>query len=988
MSRQETSNTFSDGLIKDLNPINTPNTALTDCVNGTIITYDGNEYSLQNDRGNYALENCKLRDGYIPIGTAEYGGIIYIVSYNPIEKKTEIGSYPSTRVVDTLDRIPDIEVPTSGSFSGDYSALLNKCKLNIFSGSDPEKYKLYPGDGYKLSEKSSTQVSCDEFFVIDEDKNSHDITDEIKVSNDEFIKVSWGVPGWIAVKTHIANIDSFSIGIKSISVPTYFQSDSKITIKYRFRIIATDKLITKNSSGLSVKYRLNENTSWNTINIKNDNIYSLGNGGYAYYIDTEDLIFDANENTTISITAVPYFYDIKYDTSEQTFTYKVSGAQDIGGIDIGKEIWKYKVLDDSLLVDFDTVGLEGYKDIENLNLLYSIYSLEGNSIIEREPIEGWRIAGMDTIFKIPFNDSFVKENMYVLLFELVPSNNNEAGSIFSKSQLLIVTELLNDKYKTSTNFNNIGFEDWITEYEKYVKDTNIRLEENEIGQATPIGIESLENFEPFKSTTDSYDDWKAGQGELESFNTLLSKSSYKKVKNTKEIDIERYYNYEKSFKLSTDTKLLTGPLWNNAIQNCTADIWCNNQKITLNLNKDGTIQPKENVIISGKCSIKSIYKPETLTGDGVTVWSYTLNDLSDTSNWTDGYIKCDLTTVKKTNNSRPVGVTITSSGKSLSSEMYWGITEGTLPAVIPLANQLKTHDTLFLKSITTCSAEKTSKLYGSVLRYENIYNAPERINSYEQRNTQYAYFIALPASDSYDKMQIIQIGDGKTTEEDAKNIFIKTISKFNKLICNDDAITGGFIKLVKIDTKTDSTTEVTCDGKIELKKVKYLDYDILKQSGREGLINTIQNNFSSLAINCNLLKSLYDWSELSIINLTSTKKSFDINNSELQQKLENSLREADNLIEERNNIIDAQYLKSGDPIYSIYSPNIKVYYKKDGITMDYSTGSILDSLNDKKPKGKKAMYEVTYWNGGFQDWAKSLYAFAYCDPSISLKSDS
>ncbi|MDD7753452.1 MAG: hypothetical protein PUJ51_02940 [Clostridiales bacterium] len=66
---------------------------------------------------------------------------------------------------------------------------------------------------------------------------------------------------------------------------------------------------------------------------------------------------------------------------------------------------------------------------------------------------------MDTIFKIPFNDSFVKENMYVLLFELVPSNNNEANSIFSKSQLLIVTELLNDKYKTSTNFNNIGFED-------------------------------------------------------------------------------------------------------------------------------------------------------------------------------------------------------------------------------------------------------------------------------------------------------------------------------------------------------------------------------------------------------------------------------------------------------------------------------------------------------------------------------------------------
>ena len=68
MSRQETSNTFSEGLIKDLNPINTPSTALTDCVNGTIITYDGNEYSLQNDKGNYGLKNCKLSPNYIPVG--------------------------------------------------------------------------------------------------------------------------------------------------------------------------------------------------------------------------------------------------------------------------------------------------------------------------------------------------------------------------------------------------------------------------------------------------------------------------------------------------------------------------------------------------------------------------------------------------------------------------------------------------------------------------------------------------------------------------------------------------------------------------------------------------------------------------------------------------------------------------------------------------------------------------------------------------------
>ena len=104
MSRQETNNTFSEGLIKDLNPINTPNTALTDCVNGTIITYDGNEYSLQNDKGNYGLEHCKLEPNYIPVGVKEYGDILYIVSYNPLNEHVQIGSYPSPEsITDSSD---------------------------------------------------------------------------------------------------------------------------------------------------------------------------------------------------------------------------------------------------------------------------------------------------------------------------------------------------------------------------------------------------------------------------------------------------------------------------------------------------------------------------------------------------------------------------------------------------------------------------------------------------------------------------------------------------------------------------------------------------------------------------------------------------------------------------------------------------------------------------------------------------------------------
>jgi len=81
--RKEATNTFGEGLIMDLNPLTTPNNVLTSCLNGTIITYNGNEYVLQNDMGNGRVETAYLPAGYVPVGVTEFGGIVYVVSYNP-----------------------------------------------------------------------------------------------------------------------------------------------------------------------------------------------------------------------------------------------------------------------------------------------------------------------------------------------------------------------------------------------------------------------------------------------------------------------------------------------------------------------------------------------------------------------------------------------------------------------------------------------------------------------------------------------------------------------------------------------------------------------------------------------------------------------------------------------------------------------------------------------------------------------------------------
>ena len=67
MKKAQTTNTFTDGLIMDLNPLVTPNTVMSNALNATLITMNGNEYSLQNDMGNGRVETAYLPEGYVPL---------------------------------------------------------------------------------------------------------------------------------------------------------------------------------------------------------------------------------------------------------------------------------------------------------------------------------------------------------------------------------------------------------------------------------------------------------------------------------------------------------------------------------------------------------------------------------------------------------------------------------------------------------------------------------------------------------------------------------------------------------------------------------------------------------------------------------------------------------------------------------------------------------------------------------------------------------
>lgn len=162
MSRQETVNTFTDGLVMDLNPITTPNSVLTNALNATLITYNGNEFVLQNDMGNGRVETAYLPAGYVPVGIKEYGGIIYVASYNPLTNKGQIGSFPSPERNISSNEIQGAQTilsPSSFDMASEGVLETFVSKINIF----PEGTIIRSGDKFTLMFDGSrgSQINID-----------------------------------------------------------------------------------------------------------------------------------------------------------------------------------------------------------------------------------------------------------------------------------------------------------------------------------------------------------------------------------------------------------------------------------------------------------------------------------------------------------------------------------------------------------------------------------------------------------------------------------------------------------------------------------------------------------------------------------------------------------------------------------------------------------------------------------------------------------
>lgn len=175
MIKSESNNTFGEGLMMDMNPLTTPNSVMTNCLNGTLITFNGNEYILQNDMGNGRVETAFLPEGFVPLGTTELGGIIYIVSYNPNTNRCQIGSFPSPERNITSDEVENSPVVSLENKDFGYEDSVTGAKVYYLKKNLNSKLTFNPGDKFIVY---GDTISSNKEKIQEIDYSGKQLTDE------------------------------------------------------------------------------------------------------------------------------------------------------------------------------------------------------------------------------------------------------------------------------------------------------------------------------------------------------------------------------------------------------------------------------------------------------------------------------------------------------------------------------------------------------------------------------------------------------------------------------------------------------------------------------------------------------------------------------------------------------------------------------------------------------------------------------------------
>ena len=462
MKKQETTNSFQDGLIMDLNPLVTPNNVLTNCLNGTIVTYNGNENVLQNDMGNGRVETAFLPEGYVPLGTTELGGIIYIVSYNPFTKKCQIGSFPSPERNITSDEVSKLEDVTF--LQDEFKDSDNIIKSPIIKKKLTDII-LHPGDK----------------FLVCGDPLSNDIEERIShYDNNEFINKY--IDFRIATVDengrfiYLTDLRKYNVGSKQLTIQEGIaKSDQDIDLDEYRKLVSTNyQIFTSKVAGeLYVVGQLEvidyiESINWNLTDISKDGFsedvkqISINNGDksqwYKIHFDVTmvserqnivsgllltggdsddkieiendsedrqyrhtisfDVAFQASENDSYDLTITPCmeFGILEYLKETIHFDFSLLGSNQVIN-----NIWKYWRDENSMQLRFDLNNYHINQNIRQIRLRFQ--NLEEDK--RPDNVEKWTVVelpikesydGINTVSMV-FTPDFIADSIYIIQIE-------------------------------------------------------------------------------------------------------------------------------------------------------------------------------------------------------------------------------------------------------------------------------------------------------------------------------------------------------------------------------------------------------------------------------------------------------------------------------------------------------------------------------------------------------------------------------------------
>lgn len=152
-------NQFNKGLQMDTHPMVQGNDTLSDALNATFVTMNGNEVVLQNDMGNRKIDNASLPAGYTPVGIKEYGGVIYVAAYNPLTSRGQIGSFPSPqRKINIQNSSSSLDFNNFLEVDEDISIGINNITIPISINENGETITLHTGDKFSVYSNDITSL--------------------------------------------------------------------------------------------------------------------------------------------------------------------------------------------------------------------------------------------------------------------------------------------------------------------------------------------------------------------------------------------------------------------------------------------------------------------------------------------------------------------------------------------------------------------------------------------------------------------------------------------------------------------------------------------------------------------------------------------------------------------------------------------------------------------------------------------------------------